>query len=123
MDEKAMRERFGFEIEDASHEIRVLRWKDCGCRPAGAEEIALWDALTALSQPAAPGWVSGCQCGQCRPISLADSGSVRMILCSICGNKRCPHANDHRNTCTGSNEPGQPGSSYPDIFAASKATP
>ena len=59
MDEKAMRERFGFEIEDASHEIRVLRWKDCGCRPAGAEEIALWDAFAALSRKAeAPGWVS-----------------------------------------------------------------
>ncbi|MFS8319194.1 hypothetical protein RPF54_24860, partial [Enterobacter hormaechei subsp. xiangfangensis] len=29
------------------------------------------------------------------------------------GNKRCPHANDHRNACTGSNEPGQEGSAYP----------
>ncbi|MBW6637227.1 hypothetical protein KXT41_25380 [Salmonella enterica subsp. enterica serovar Weltevreden] len=29
-----------------------------------------------------------------------------------CGNKRCPHANDHRNACTGSNEPGQEGSAY-----------
>jgi hypothetical protein len=37
----------------------------------------------------------------------------RMFLCSTCGNKRCPHANDHRNVCTGSNEPGQPGSAYP----------
>lgn len=36
----------------------------------------------------------------------------RMILCSICGNKRCPHAADHRHECTNSNEPGQPGSSY-----------
>ena len=35
-----------------------------------------------------------------------------MILCSLCGNKRCPHATDHRHECTGSNEPGQPGSSY-----------
>jgi len=39
-------------------------------------------------------------------------GRVRMILCPICGNKRCPRATDHRNACTGSNEPGQPGSSY-----------
>lgn len=37
---------------------------------------------------------------------------TRMILCPICGNKRCPHANDHRNPCTGSNEPGQTGSAY-----------
>lgn len=35
-----------------------------------------------------------------------------MILCTKCGNKRCPHANDHRNECTDSNEPGQAGSSY-----------
>ncbi|MHB1665835.1 hypothetical protein [Thiomonas sp.] len=38
---------------------------------------------------------------------------VRMILCPKCGNKRCPHASDHRLECTGSNEPGQPGSIYP----------
>ena len=36
----------------------------------------------------------------------------RMILCPMCGNKRCPHATDHRHVCTGSNEPGQPGSAY-----------
>jgi len=35
-----------------------------------------------------------------------------MILCPICGNKRCPHATDHRHACTGSNEPGQAGSAY-----------
>lgn len=38
--------------------------------------------------------------------------STRMILCPTCGNKRCPHAADHRNACTGSNEPGQSGSAY-----------
>lgn len=38
---------------------------------------------------------------------------TRMILCPLCGNKRCPHANDHRNSCTNSNETGQPGSAYP----------
>lgn len=37
---------------------------------------------------------------------------ARMFLCPICGNKRCPHATDHRLACTGSNEPGQPGSNY-----------
>lgn len=35
-----------------------------------------------------------------------------MIVCSICGNKRCPHANDHKYDCTGSNAPGQQGSAY-----------
>lgn len=36
----------------------------------------------------------------------------RMFLCPACGNKRCPKATDHRLDCTGSNEPGQPGSAY-----------
>ncbi len=39
-------------------------------------------------------------------------GMTRMILCATCGNKRCPHATDHRHDCTGSNEGNQPGSRY-----------
>ena len=35
-----------------------------------------------------------------------------MILCPLCGNKRCPRAAHHDNGCTRSNEPGQPGSGY-----------
>ena len=35
-----------------------------------------------------------------------------MIVCKVCGNKRCPKATDHRNDCTNSNEPGQTGSCY-----------
>lgn len=34
---------------------------------------------------------------------------IRMILCEICGNKRCPHATNVRFKCTHSNEPGQTG--------------
>jgi hypothetical protein len=33
--------------------------------------------------------------------------SQRMVVCPVCGNKRCPKANDHRAACTNSNEPGQ----------------
>lgn len=40
---------------------------------------------------------------------------TRMMLCPACGNKRCPGAADHRNVCTGSNEPGQLGSRYADV--------
>lgn len=40
-------------------------------------------------------------------------GMSMMIVCATCGNKRCPHSDDHRNACTGSNEPGQEGSRYP----------
>ncbi len=36
----------------------------------------------------------------------------RFVGCKDCGNKRCPKATDHRLTCTGSNEPGQPGSVF-----------
>jgi hypothetical protein len=35
-----------------------------------------------------------------------------MIVCSDCGNKRCPKASNHRHKCTGSNEVGQHGSIY-----------
>ncbi|WP_240494678.1 hypothetical protein [Enterobacter roggenkampii] len=51
-----------------------------------------------------------CSCRTCRPVTFSES---RFVVCPECGNKRCPHANDHRNACTGSNEPGQEGSAYP----------
>ncbi len=38
--------------------------------------------------------------------------STRMILCPVCGCKRCPKASDHDLACTDSNERGQPGSIY-----------
>jgi hypothetical protein len=41
--------------------------------------------------------------------------STRMILCSICGNKRCPKASDHELACTGSNDTQQIGSVYSEI--------
>lgn len=64
-----------------------------------------------------PGWIPvseqnpDCWCLTCRPVTLND---MRFVVCPDCGNKRCPRANDHRNACTGSNEPGQEGSAYPD---------
>ncbi|MEX1412231.1 hypothetical protein ABU989_06015 [Enterobacter kobei] len=59
-----------------------------------------------LNSPVIP----DCWCRTCRPVTFSDS---RFVVCPECGNKRCPHANDHRNACTGSNEPGQEGSAYP----------
>lgn len=55
--------------------------------------------------------IPDCWCRTCRPVVLND---MRFVVCPDCGNKRCPRANDHRNACTGSNEPGQEGSTYPD---------
>lgn len=58
-------------------------------------------------------WVPNCWCSQCLPrMKRALWDVFEMILCPVCGNKRCPHANDHRNACTGSNAPGQQGSHY-----------
>ncbi|VAM01080.1 Uncharacterised protein [Enterobacter hormaechei] len=51
-----------------------------------------------------------CWCRTCRPVTISD---MRFVVCPECGNKRCPHANDHRHACTGSNDPGQEGSAYP----------
>lgn len=53
-----------------------------------------------------------CSCATCKPNVW---GNMRMILCKKCGNKRCPHATDHRNECTNSNEVGQIGSRYQGI--------
>ncbi len=52
-------------------------------------------ARAALS--AQPGAQKGCNCATCRPHSV----EMRMILCETCGDKRCPHAADHRNECVG----------------------
>lgn len=51
-----------------------------------------------------------CGCRRC----MTESGIHfrHMVICETCGNKRCPHATDHRHACTGSNEPNQPGSIY-----------
>lgn len=51
-----------------------------------------------------------CCCWRC----MDERSEVRssFIACPECGNKRCPKASDHNLACTGSNEPGQPGSVY-----------
>lgn len=66
--------------------------------------------------------MSDCGCRRCMDergngvtvmgMFLPESGYT-FVVCAICGNKRCPHANDHRLDCTDSNEPGQVGSAYP----------
>lgn len=48
-----------------------------------------------------------CGCRKCSP------NSKFMLICVKCGNKRCPHANNHKNECTNSNDLGQKGSAYP----------
>jgi Lar family restriction alleviation protein len=79
-------------------------------------------AQAALSQPASAPATQGEDCGNCHkclegkaicygPYEIAEA-LTRMIVCPVCGNKRCPKATDHHLDCTGSNEPGQTGSVY-----------
>jgi hypothetical protein len=51
-----------------------------------------------------------CPCISC--LEASNLSTMHFITCPKCGNKRCPHANNHLNPCTNSNEPGQKGSAY-----------
>lgn len=66
--------------------------------------------------------MSGCACQRCwAEASPYAQMRDRMFLCETCGNKRCPHATDHRNLCTGSNAPGQAGSWYGEMSDEQRA--
>ena len=80
---------------------------------------SLADPAVAIPDAGRSGSAPQCWCQTCRPITLSD---MRMVVCPTCGNKRCPHANDHRNTCTGSNEPGQKGSAYEHVAVPSASS-
>ena len=80
-------------------------------------------------RPNAPSPPAEPKCAECRtclegvmlegtdiPVTVS-----RMILCSECGNKRCPKATDHRLDCTNDNSPGQPGSWYAEPDATERA--
>lgn len=78
------------------------------------------DAASPIDIPVMP-----CHCLRCdteaweaipnktRMQQLLTPNATRMYVCAVCGCKRCPHSDDHRNACTDSNESGQPGSRYP----------
>ncbi|KDM09862.1 hypothetical protein AE06_00700 [Klebsiella variicola] len=102
----------------------VFQW-DEDQRNAAADSWNACRAATLAAAPQSPGsesatvpgkWIPvsermpDCWCRTCRPVAIND---MRFVVCPDCGNKRCPRANDHRNACTGSNEPGQEGSAYP----------
>jgi len=93
-------------------------WLDQQRSQSGMHSIAA-ATLRALHKDAREGGelaaTSTCHCRACQPPALLPA---RMIVCSVCGNKRCPHANDHRHACTGSNEP--PGSAYEGLAPAER---
>jgi hypothetical protein len=68
------------------------------------------ETVSASSADAITCWCHKCHEGH--TVHGFTYSSTVMILCPDCGNKRCPKATDHRHACTGSNEPGQPGSVY-----------
>jgi hypothetical protein len=71
---------------------------------------------------------AGCRCYACCEQRDLDKGLIDIsnfifndnaqpessyfIVCSVCGNKRCPHATNHAYACTNSNDSGQEGSRY-----------
>lgn len=98
--------------------------------PAGSgSEAPARCSPSARSFPA-PGMAG---CGRCEDARLEakaaasgnwyDALATGMMVCPECGNKRCPRAAWHGNACTGSNEPGQPGSAYPAINAEDLTDP
>ncbi len=93
--EGLIHDSYGLRTVNTSADVARKAWN--ACRAA---------MLQAGNSPVtSDGW-----CRTCRPMTMSD---MRFVVCPECGNKRCPHANDHKNDCTGSNEPGQEGSAYP----------
>ncbi|SWF90303.1 Uncharacterised protein [Klebsiella pneumoniae] len=100
-------------------EVFCIAWNACRAAMLAATKHDAAAMNSVQSVVTVPGkWIPvseqkpDCWCLTCRPVTLND---MRFVVCPDCGNKRCPRANDHRNACTGSNEPGQEGSAYPDI--------
>ena len=57
-----------------------------------------------------------CPCAACVPADADPYSFIAQVnLCPHCGHKRCPGAARHTNQCSGSNEPGQPGSLYANV--------
>lgn len=110
------------QCDDFSMNLRSPSCCDaCNNAPVGPQIRPLYVAPTTADQPSAPRteppYVDCQNCHACLRGKKDEYGfpatATRMIVCPECGNKRCPKASDHTLSCTGSNEPGQPGSIYP----------
>lgn len=103
-------------LRRALEEIAAQDAADIALDPDWPRRVAL-AALVALPSEADIAGSDNCgRCHRCLDGKLDDYGYPirlsRFIVCPDCGNKRCPKASDHKFACTGSNEPGQPGSVY-----------
>ena len=90
--------------KQAKNEERV--WPDWRTAPPGQaiEHVRYQEHPAPPQQP--------CPCRHCEEqrgdtINGFPSAWSHMIVCPICGNKRCPHADNHTSPCAGSNTPGQ----------------
>lgn len=79
---------------------------DAGYHDCAADAVEALRALPTVSVTA--------RCGTCHYCLMQNwdgkgfpPTATRMVLCTDCGNKRCPKAANCWNVCTGSNEPGQ----------------
>ena len=114
--QNAVLAKWGHPLAGAGGELVACTYGDNGyaCCEGGPCQADLHNERIAAPPPQAVREPQ-CWCLTCRPMRLDDPYSIRMALCPTCGNKRCPKANDHRNACTNSNEPGQPGSSWENV--------
>ena len=81
-------------------------YKDHGDALLIAYQSGYYDGKKAAQEPVAK---------YCCHVCFNKSGQTfldRMIICSECGNKRCPKATNHALPCTDSNEPNQAGSVF-----------
>lgn len=73
--------------------------------------MSFWDIDPKTEIP----WDSNFCCHKCvegKTVNGFPASFLKMVLCPVCGNKRCPKATDHNLECTNSNAPGQKGSIY-----------
>jgi hypothetical protein len=84
------------------------------CSRAAVEEaipgfLQAYDAIKQADDEVEP---CGCRRCQTNASGINDRALYGYVVCSKCGNKRCPHATNHIYECTDSNDSGQPGSVY-----------
>ena len=119
----------GWRAKGGSHEGRPV-WKCTVDVQVALIYLAMLAARPAAPTQSAAQTGEACRCSRCVNEAVAAEGGsgfdtrlMQMFLCTQCGNKRCPHATDHRLSCTNSNEAGQEGSSYgPPLYRRDQAT-
>lgn len=91
------------------HDATVIRVAERLVLVEFADGSRSWTSLDEIT----PKYPDDCRkCARCigrrmEGRTVAEQMSVGMIVCSLCGNKRCPHAAFRGYACSGSNDPRQ----------------